>query len=107
MKALSEQQIRVAVEWWKQTILDHRKTAFHPMTDDQIDRFGEKLDQIIRTEQFAEYPRLGSEYGPWGALKDALDDPAIRSSNFPWHTIMWFDDGGVQVGYGPRRQKVL
>lgn len=87
-------------------------TASHKEPESEVlDRFAEILRSKLKeatTDKDAKWFSLGTDYTPDKILGDAYVE-ALGSDFegwfsgmliFPWKTMMWFRDSGVQVSYG-------
>lgn len=129
MSKLTDQQIDVAVQWWKSAISAPKfdtlgetrndpnadpkgitgmaemmaMIAHRPVAQTTIDKFGKFLHDrltIVNSEWFD----LAVDYNADQILNGAAQDAGIKVSmtTFPWKTCMRFDDGGVSVKCGYR-----
>jgi len=116
---LTREQISVAVEWWAKSLKSHkydngddsRSGRMAVMlallsrgsgpSDSQIETFKSALaDELGKAKN--DYYSVDTDYGPGYVLGIAADKAGINGSAFPWKTLMYFRNGGVQVasGYG-------
>lgn len=129
-RKLTNEQIEAAVAWWCKVLRnpkydnlgptrgqDPEETRVNEMSSllammlpksdsSVIDKFGNELRNKFQRDA-APYC-IGVDYGPDGFLGEAAKKSGMKTE-FPWKTIMWFENGGVQVryGYGAKEEEIL
>lgn len=127
---LTDEQLDVAARWWIEALknptfdnlgptrgMDAKETFTNTMasvmagmasdmnapSEQSLARFAENLKLAIRKheEDYKSPPYvLATDYGPDMMLGTAAVNAGIGISRFPWKTVMWFGNGGVQVACG-------
>lgn len=125
--ALTDDQIRVACEWWAARITrptfnalrpeERRREDSQPMAvaeimaasmvedinEGAVARFQLELAQRLHTDEQARWG-IGVDYGPDRILSEAAAAAGIKVTmmTFPWKSFMSFHDGKVEAycGYG-------
>lgn len=123
---LTKEQIGVAVEWWAKAL---RNPKFDNGDDSnaggmamvlalmargngpsagQIETFKSALAVELEKAK-NDYYSVNTDYGPGYVLGLAADKAGISGSAFPWKTMMYFQNGGVQVacGYGAKAVELM
>lgn len=113
---LTDDQIRVAVDWWAKSIRDPEYnngddsftgamtkslaqmiSDVHPVTEEAIEKFKVALTHLLKTTSLR---FLSTDYGPGRDLALCADVAEVDYSRFPWKTCMWLDEGKVIVSAG-------
>ena len=126
---LTDEQIRVAVDWWADAIQDpdfdngdtssmggttallaNLLSESHPVTPEKVEKFKTALTNLLKTTKVEDdYFTLSVDYHPCSDLCLCAQVAEIDESRFPWKTRMYLDKGGVSVsaGYAAPLEKLL
>ena len=121
---LTNNQIDIAVEWWGNILKnpkfehgDYSETGMltkfiakhcqNPITNEGIKKFKINLKKLLKNMNKSKYRidpyQLSCDYHPCLTLFNAIKNTKINDNNFPWKTMMRFDENGkvfISYGYG-------